>query len=88
MDKQEKEMKERYGETQVREIYFTRYDVQQVLAENIRARGCTAYDFDYNFPIFIWEKDGSVQIRFIQRGMTQERDCRSFNWSDLPKEKK
>ena len=81
------EMKERYTETQVREIYFTKQEVEYVLTENIAHRDALPYDFDYSFPIFVWRPDGSVQIRFVQRGVTKETEPHNFKWTALSREK-
>ena len=65
-------MKKNYGNTQVREIRFSKADIQKLALENLKERGNTPYDFDYSRPIVIWDDLGNLVFRFVQKQITTD----------------
>lgn len=49
---------ELYGETQVREIRFSKNDMIHIVLQHLKQTMDTPYNFDYERPIIIQPRDG------------------------------
>jgi hypothetical protein len=64
-------MKMQYAITQVCEVSLSRYEIEQIIVENLLARGGDpSYDFATGHPIFVWSQKGDVSVRFVQGAVT------------------
>jgi hypothetical protein len=73
---------EAYGTTQVRELRFTRREVEALVMENLHARLSQSYDFDYDRPIILHEGE-DVIVRFVQRDVTREARPKSVRMAPI-----
>lgn len=63
--------RESYAENvQIKQVHFTAQEVRNILLENLVNRASTPYDFDYQNPMIITEKDGSIIMRFAPLKIT------------------
>ncbi len=74
---------EQYGQSQIKEITFTRQELKNLLIENVLARTSTPYDFDYRNPIIFWAENGNVILRYVQLEITQKEDLKSLHLKTL-----
>lgn len=65
-------MKEQFGTITVREAYLSRKEVEEMLHETLFYRGPREYEFDYANPVFIWDRDGGLTIRWPSRDLRIE----------------
>lgn len=63
---------EQFGTSQIKEIRFTKEEVNRLLTENIIQRTSTPYDFDYHRPIIQNLSDGSIIMRYVQEKITEK----------------
>jgi hypothetical protein len=76
--------KEQYGQSQIKEVRFTRQEIVEIVHENLLARMSTSYDFDYQLPIILHDGDELV-FRFVQQKITREGNPRSADMRPMPK---
>lgn len=77
-------MREQFGTITVREAYLTRAEVERIIAENMKLRGPSSYEFDYLHPVMIWGKDGDLTVRWPSRAMREEPGRRHSELQLLP----
>lgn len=64
-------MKKQYAVTQVCQITLTRYEIEQIIVENLLSRGGDpSYDFSRTHPICVWDEKGDLSVRFVQGAVT------------------
>ena len=64
---------EAFGTSQIKEIRFTRAEVEDLILENIKSRMGTPYDLDYARPwIVVDVENGDLCFRFAQSKYTRE----------------
>lgn len=79
-------MNKAFGTTQVLEVVLSKEDVAKIVIENLQTRCLDSYDFDYNHPIVIWEKDCLI-LRYVQKKVTLEREPQNFYLKPMPTQK-
>lgn len=80
-------MKKQYAATQVCEITLSRDEVEQIVVENLLARGGDpSYDFSRDHPIVLHEPDGTMIIRFVQAGVVARERERWLSLKPAPTE--
>ena len=77
-------MTEQHGNTQIRELRFTKNEVEQIVLDNIVNRQNTPYDFDYDKP-YILHDGGILIMRFVQTKVTLESKPRNFYLTEFKK---
>ncbi len=77
-------MTEQHGNTQIRELKFTKSEIEQIVLDNIVNRQNTPYDFDYDKPYILYDKDILI-MRFVQTKVTLESKPRNFYLTEFKK---
>jgi hypothetical protein len=77
---------EQFGNSQIKELRFSKSEIEALVHENILARMSTSYDFDYRRPIIIHEGDELI-FRFVQVKITTEADPKRAGIKPLEKSK-
>lgn len=73
-------MQKQYAMTQVCQLTLSRQEIQKVLLDNlVKLGGDPSYDFATNHPIFIWNEDGSMHVRFVQAAVVAKEESRWFS---------
>jgi hypothetical protein len=74
---------ELYGDTQVREIKFTRAEMVSMVLQHLKQTMDRAYDFDYDRPIVIQGDDGGLILRYVQSTVAVDRESRQITFQSL-----
>lgn len=74
---------ELYGETQVREIRFSKNDMIHIVLQHLKQTMDTPYNFDYERPIIIQPRDGGLILRYVQQDVTVDTESRSIRLASL-----
>ena len=77
-------MTEQHGNTQIKELRFTRSEIEQIVLDNIVNRQGTPYDFDYDKPYILYEGSALI-MRFVQTKVTLESKPRNFYLAEFKK---
>lgn len=80
-------MQKQFAMTQVCQLTLTRAEIQKVLLDNlVKLGGDPSYDFATGHPIFIWNDDGSLHVRFVQAAVVAKEESRWFTLRPVPTE--
>ena len=78
-------MTEQFGSTQIKELHFDKREIERIVLDNIIERAGTPYDFDYERPYILYDKNGGLIIRFVQTKVTLESSPRDFYLKEFNK---
>lgn len=80
---------EQFGQSQIKEVRFSKQEIINILHENLLARMSTSYDFDYNRPLVLTlSGDFHVTFRFVQSEITEKDKLREVDMKPLKDNKR
>jgi hypothetical protein len=72
-------MQKQYAMTQVCQLSLSRHEIERVILDNLlKQGGDPSYDFATDHPIFIWDKEGGLSVRFVQAAVVAKEESRWF----------
>lgn len=81
-------MQKSYAATQVCQLTLSRHEIEKVLLDNlIKLGGDPSYDFATDHPIFIWNADGGISVRFVQAAVVAKEPDRWFSLKPVKTER-
>lgn len=78
---------EQFGQSQIKEVKFTKAEIVNLVHENILVRMSTSYDFDYQRPLVIQSADGGLIFRFVQGEITGKEKMREADLSEIQRKR-
>jgi hypothetical protein len=63
-------MRMQYAVSQVCEVTLHRGEIEEMIRDNLKARGADpSYDFASGHPFFVWDDRGGVAVRYVQEAV-------------------